>query len=206
MEHYQPNPQPPPGPPPGPPPLQPAAPAAPAHYAAPTQPVAPSAPTATMAPPPQAPPTTAAREDVAVEVRVGRGVGQLLMMSAGIIFLILGGLALSKTGLDVTIGGSNHVVVAGLHHTALMALVELIVGLTLVVSGARPLIQWSSVRLFGAICLAFGVVLLAEPPGMHRALGAHAPTGFLFLTVGVVLLVAAVAYPMMVTDRGNYET
>lgn len=134
--------------------------------------------------------------------RVGQGIGQLMLLGAGITLLVFGGLTLSQTGFEFGAEASQ-ASVAGLHHTALMAIIDLGLGFVLVSAGSRSQLDWGSVRLLGGISLAFGVVLLAEPAVLHTWLGTHAATGWLFVIMGAVMLVAAIVHPLVLGDAGE---
>ena len=134
--------------------------------------------------------------------RLGQGVGQLMLLGIGVTFLVFGGLTLSQTGFEFG-SAANHASVAGLHHTALMAIIYLGLGLMLVSAGARSPLDWGSIRLLGGVSLAFGVVLLAEPPVLHSWLGTHAASGWLFVIIGAVMLVAAIVHPLVLGDEAE---
>ncbi len=140
-------------------------------------------------------------DELAVEARLGRGIGQMLALGFGIALLILGGTAISQTGFNFLDVANQHANVAGFHTTSLMAVIHIIAGIALVSGGARPSMQWTSMRIGGAIALAFGGVMISEPPALHTVLGAHATTGWLYAGIGVVLLVVSIVYPMIVADR-----
>ncbi len=134
--------------------------------------------------------------------RLGQGVGQLMLLGIGIMLLVFGGLSLSQTGFEF---GADAVSasVAGLHHTALMAVIDLGLGFTLVSAGARSRLDWGSVRLVGGVGLAFGVILLAETDVLRDWLGAGTASGWLFVVIGAVLLVTAIVHPMVLGDDGE---
>lgn len=140
-------------------------------------------------------------DELAVEARLGRGIGQLLALGFGVALLILGGTAISQTGVNFLDVANQHASVAGFHTTSLMAVIHMAAGLALVMGGARPAMQWTSMRIFGAVALAFGGVMISEPPALHTAFGAHATTGWLYAGIGVVLLIVSIVYPMIVADR-----
>jgi len=138
----------------------------------------------------------------AINRRVGQGIGQLMLLGIGVMLLVFGGLTLSQTGFEFG-AEANQASVAGFHHTALMAIIDLGLGLTLVAAGARSRLDWGSVRLLGGIGLAFGVVLLAEPAALHSWLGTHAASGWLFVIIGAVMLVTAIVHPLVLGDEGD---
>ncbi len=143
---------------------------------------------------------TAGPDRSEINRRVGQGVGQLMLLGAGIMLLVFGGLTLSQTGFEFG-AEAPKASIAGFHHTALMAVVDLGLGFVLVAAGARNRLDWGSVRLLGGVSLAFGVVLLAEPPVLHSWLGTHAATGWLFVIIGAVMLVAAIVHPLVLGDE-----
>lgn len=158
---------------------------------------------------PPAPPTLTADllrdrsfDRTEVNRRVAQGIGQLMLLGIGITLLVFGGLTLSQTGFDLG-PEAAHSSVAGLHHTALMAFIDLGLGLVLLSAGARRRLDWGSVRLLGGISLAFGVVLLAEPAVLHSWLGTHAASGWLFMIIGALMLVAAIVHPMVLGHEGE---
>lgn len=134
--------------------------------------------------------------------RVGQGIGQLMLLLTGIMLLVFGGVTLSQTGFEFG-PGAPQVSVAGFHHTALMAVIDLGMGFVLLQAGARSRLDWGSVRLLGGISLAFGVVLLAQPAVLQSWLGTHVASGWLFVTIGAVMLVTAVVHPLLLGDRSE---
>ncbi len=134
--------------------------------------------------------------------RVGRGIGQLMLLLTGIMLLVFGGLTLSQTGFEFG-PEAKRASVVGLHHTALMAVIDLGIGFVLLQAGARSRLDWGTVRLLGGISLAFGVVLLAEPAVLQSWLGTHAASGWLFVILGTVMLVTAVVHPLVLGDEGE---
>ncbi len=132
--------------------------------------------------------------------RVGQGFGQLMLVGTGIMLLVFGALTLSQTGFDFG-AEAEQATVAGLHHTSLMAIIDLGMGLMILLAGARSRLDWGSVRLLGGISLAFGIVLLAEPAVLHSWLGTHVASGWLFAITGTMLLVAAIVHPMVLGDE-----
>ena len=137
-----------------------------------------------------------------VNRRVGQGIGQLMLLGTGIMLLVFGGLTLSQTGFDFG-PEAAHASVAGLHHAALMAIIDLGMGVILLLAGARNRLDWGSVRLLGGISLAFGVVLLAEPAVLHSWLGTHGGSGWLFVIMGAVMLVTAIVHLLVLGEEGE---
>lgn len=116
----------------------------------------------------------------------------------GIALAALGGLALARGGLDDLF---EHITVGGLHHTQLLGLIELVFGAFLIMLGAIPGAGRSLMAFIGALALVFGIVVAIEPSSFHDALGVHAIHGALYIAIGVVLLAAAMAAPIISTTR-----
>lgn len=163
---------------------------------------------ATLPAPPQSPMLTADQLPTPgpgrteINRRVGQGIGQMMLLLIGITLLVFGGLTLSQTGFEF---GPEAVQasVAGFHHTALMAVIDLGLGFVILQAGARRGVDWGSVRLLGGVGLAFGVVLLAEPAVLHSWLGTHDASGWLFVILGSVMLITAVVHPLVLGDGGE---
>lgn len=123
---------------------------------------------------------------------------QVIVITAGIFLMALGGIALARAGADgITSATAPEVVVAGWHRTPLMAVIEMAIGLLLVVSGAQRLLPRGLYRSAGAIGLVFGIVLIAQPSTFDAALGASRNTGWLYAVLGFVLLVLGFGAPIV---------
>lgn len=164
---------------------------------------------------PDASPAQSARGyaiDVEDDVVVHRSVtnaawspAQIVSLAIGSVFTLLGAVALARTGLNLNNLSSQHVNSAGLHHTALLALIEFIAGLFLLGVGAVPGGSRPSMNFFGVLALGFGIVVAADPTTMHAALGVHGGHGVLYILCGVILLMTSMVAPVIFdTDRRRY--
>ncbi len=121
---------------------------------------------------------------------------QIASLALGAMFLLLGAVALVRTS---SLGGGltgAEATVAGFHHTGMLGLVELFVGLCLIAvaavpGGARPLMA-----TFGAMLVGFGLFVVVAADDLHASLGVHGGHGVLYLLAGTVLLAAAYAAPL----------
>lgn len=127
------------------------------------------------------------RREVAYRWRWSAAQGAVV--GAGIFLLIIGGVALARlatAGIDTVI--DPEVTVGIWQRTTLMAVIELVLGVTLIVSGAQNVLAEGAYRALGAITLAFGVVLFVQPATFDGILGASRNTGWLYAILGGGLL------------------
>lgn len=127
---------------------------------------------------------------------------QIVSLAVGMFLAVVGGVALARTGIDFSNLAETHTAVAGMHHTALLGLMELIVGLVLIGAGALPGAGRGTMTFTGVLLLGFGLVVMIQPSSFHTALGAHAGNGLVLAFLGAVLLIAAMVAPVVFdTDR-----
>lgn len=138
-----------------------------------------------------------ARDEVASRAidRPGWSPAQIISLVVGILFLIMGGVALARTGFDFD--ESTRTEVLGLSHSALLALIELGIGLALVAAGALPGAGRGTMVFFGALMLGFGIIAVAQPTSFDDALGTEEATGWLYIVAGALLLIAAMVSPTL---------
>ena len=127
---------------------------------------------------------------------------QIVALIVGAIFAILGGVALARTGVNFNHFTSTHTTVAGMDHTALLGTIELIVGLFLIGAGAIPGGARGGMSVFGVLTLGFGIVILIANNSvtMHNRLSTDSGTGWFFVVMGAVLLLAAMVSPVIFAD------
>lgn len=129
-------------------------------------------------------------------VRAPWSPAQIVALVIGAILTIMGGVALARTGLNFGNLDTARTTVMGLEHTAILAAIELVVGLTLIGAGAVPGAPRGTMSFMGALLLLFGIIVAIEPNGMHRALGTTTGHGWFWAICGVILLVAAMVAPV----------
>ena len=57
----------------------------------------------------------------------------------------------------------------------------------------------------GMVALAFGMAVLIAPDSLHRATGAHSGTGWAYIVIGAISMIAASVSPIFFTgDRRAY--
>lgn len=119
------------------------------------------------------------------------GIGQLLALAVGIGLLIVGSMALARSGLDVNHLYSPHVEVGGLHHTPLLGLVEVVFGLIAIAAAAIPGTVRTILALLGIVALGAGIgVLVYTGTELHDRFGVHDFNGWVYVAAGAVLLLA----------------
>jgi hypothetical protein len=123
---------------------------------------------------------------------------QMVAGLIGLILVILGGVALARVGFDSLTGDTASVL--GLDHTMLMALIDIVAGLLFLGAAASSSGRGSLIGL-SLIAVAFGAIVAIEPDAFDGALGGGQDLGVLYLILGLVGLVAAMAFPTKVVDR-----
>ncbi len=147
------------------------------------------------------PEATTRREEREVVYRSSWSPSQIVALVGGVLFAVLGGIALARGGFgDVT----AHIEVGGFHHTSLLGLIEIGLGLLLLAMAAIPGVERSGLVFVGALALAFGIVVVVQGEAFHGVLGTHANNGWLYVLFGGILLIAALLAPMIFQDRTVY--
>jgi hypothetical protein len=131
---------------------------------------------------------------------------QAVAIIIGAILAIFGGIVLARTGINFSNVNSHHVQVAGMDHTAILGVIELVVGLFLIGTGAIPGGARGGMTFFGVLMLGFGIVMLiinnSPTTTSTRWFGTDDGTGWLFAITGGILLLTAMLSPVVFgTDR-----
>jgi hypothetical protein len=114
---------------------------------------------------------------------------QVVAVITGILLLSIGGIALARAGdLGISDPLTPEVIVGTWHRTPLMATLELMLGITLLTAGVQKLSPHGFYRFAGAIGLAFGIVLIAQPATFDSILGAGRDTGWMYSILGLLFL------------------
>ena len=130
---------------------------------------------------------------------------QLIAVLLGIVFLVVGGISLARTGVDTNNMNAHFGNTPLWHHTAWLALGELFFGLMMLGAGVVPGGARGLMTFLGMIALAFGIAVLIAPTSLHTATGAHSGTGWAYIVVGAVSLIAASVSPVFFArDRMAY--
>jgi hypothetical protein len=126
----------------------------------------------------------------------------VLAAVVGLLSIALGISALIRTGLN-----TDHIFtptreVLGLPHTPTLALAEIGFGIVLLLAAMMGSFGTFLVAILGAVSLAFGIIVLSESwsDRVHRWTAANHDTGWLFILVGAVFVLTAIA-PLLVSRR-----
>ena len=142
--------------------------------------------------------------DTAVE-RPPWSPAQLVAVILGIVFLIVGGISLARTGVDTNNMNAHFTNTPLWHHTAWLAIGEIVFGLMMLGAGVVPGGARGLMTFLGMVGLAFGIAVLVAPNTLHQYFGAHSGTGWAYIVVGAISLVAASVSPVFFTgDRMAY--
>jgi hypothetical protein len=133
-------------------------------------------------------------------VRAPWSPAQIVALVIGLVFTVMGGVTLARTGIDFSDVAATHTEVAGLHHTVLLGVIELFLGLLMLGAGAVPGAGRGSMSFLGILLLGFGLIVAIQPSTFHASLGMHASNGVFYLITGVVMLVAAMVAPVFFDD------
>ena len=131
-----------------------------------------------------------------VETHEPVNLGKIAAFVIGAINVIIGAVALARTGFDAPT--SETTTVAGLRMTALLALSHLILGALTLAGATSTLLAKSTLATTGAILVIAGIIALIEP---IEALGWNTTNGVVYLVLGAAALIAG----MLTTERGLYH-
>jgi hypothetical protein len=122
---------------------------------------------------------------------------QVVGFVLGIGFVVLGITAVVQTGFDTSHIYRPHEIVWHLPHSPLLAVCEIAWGVLMVIASAVPGGARGAMALLSAISLALGVVVLVQslPNRLNHWLAVTNRSGWFFLGVGIVGLLAALFSP-----------
>ncbi|MGH3442506.1 MAG: hypothetical protein ACRDUY_10805 [Nitriliruptorales bacterium] len=121
---------------------------------------------------------------------------QILALVLGVVFIVLGGVALVRTGLSESLIDPT-TTVAGLSYTPLLGIVEVVFGLLMLTVGAFPRAP-EAVVFLGVLALSFGLLLVIEPAAFDQALAAGRGHGWFYVLTGGVAAVIGLMTPAFV--------
>ncbi|CAN5291392.1 hypothetical protein BH18ACT5_BH18ACT5_18460 [soil metagenome] len=133
---------------------------------------------------------------VSNSVRVSRfswSPAQWIAAAIGLFLVVMGAVALLRVGLDSLTGDVATVVT--FEHTALMGIVDLLVGLFFLGIAGSALRSRSGLITLGMLCIAFGLVIAIEPDAMAEAVGGDQGLGWFYAVIGAISVVTAFASP-----------
>jgi len=116
----------------------------------------------------------------------------------GLVLVVIGGVALARVGLSSWTDETTTVL--AFDHTALMGLIDIVAGLLFLAAAASSGVRGALIGL-SLIAVAFGAIVAIEPDAFDSALGGGRELGVLYIVIGVVGMLAALAFPTTVVDR-----
>ena len=137
-----------------------------------------------------------ARYDRQTERRWALDASDIISLLAGLLFIVMGLLALVKLGFS-DFPSEELTDAFGLAHTQLVGIVSIVLGL-LLVAGCGSVGR--SVTIFGgALTLVVGIVVVAANEELDPTIATEEAYGWLAVVVGAVVLLAAIAIPSVAT-------
>lgn len=121
-----------------------------------------------------------------------RSVGRAIGGTTGIVLVVMGAVALIRTGLPLTPEQltADHVAVGWLHHTTLLGLVHLVLGASLV-SAVGSDTFGSSAMTAGVVTAVLGIIVWMEPTSLHGAFATHRAHGVTYGVAGLAMMLAS---------------
>lgn len=128
---------------------------------------------------------------------------QLVALLIGAGFIVLGAVALNRTGFSTSHLYEPSERIWTLGHTPLLAIVELGFGIAMVFAALRPLAGRALMMLLSIGAIGAGVVILADvwPRRVDHWFGATHRNGWLYVIAGGIALLAALFAPTIVGGR-----
>lgn len=133
--------------------------------------------------------------------------GQVIGGLAGLILVIFGVIAVTRTGVDSSLNQPTTEIM-GLTHSALVGLIEIGVGLLIVVSAASYEFR-GFMGTMGVLAFLGGVVVAAAGAGLMQDIGAEKATGWFVLILGAITVLASLLPTIFRSRRvveGTYGT
>ncbi|MBM3933141.1 MAG: hypothetical protein FJ319_02375 [SAR202 cluster bacterium] len=108
---------------------------------------------------------------------------KLVALAIGIGLTVFGLLSFIGSGFQ---SFTDHITVAGIHHTPMMGAIEFVFGLLMIMAGAMPGASRGLMTMFGAVSLAWGMVVMVRGDAFHESLGMHPEYGWAYFLLGGV--------------------
>ena len=126
---------------------------------------------------------------------------QLVVAAAGILFIVIGGVALARAGLHFDNVPLTRTQVAGLWFTNMSALITLVAGVVILVGAIDPDSAKATMWFFGVILIAFGLIVAISPTPFTNMWGYNSASGVFYVVVGGVLVLAGAVSPVFYSRR-----
>jgi len=123
----------------------------------------------------------------------------------GVLLLVIGIVALARTGIPTDSFTDPTTSVGPFTRTPLMGIIEILLGVLLI--GASATADKGSMTGIGLVTLVFGIVWLIEPGAFGDLLGIGRESAVLYLAVGVVALATGlIGRETVVRERRYYDS
>jgi hypothetical protein len=87
---------------------------------------------------------------------------QIFGVADGVVLVVIGAIALARTGTHFSSIPATHAMAVGLHFTCLSAIVQLGAGVLLLGACVFPMSAKSAMATFGVLLVAWGIVIVAD--------------------------------------------
>jgi len=131
---------------------------------------------------------------------------QIVAGIVGLVYVIIGGIALARTGTDFSNIPATHASAIGLHFTCLSAVVQLAAGIVILAGAVSPAAAKSVSAVFGVVSLVWGIIVVADVPRFATTWGYTTGTAVFYIVVGAILLLAGVASPVFFSRQRDVTT
>lgn len=149
----------------------------------------------------QVEPTRATYDGSRTSPRMRLDALQIVAWALGLYFLVAGLVAIARAGFDDIGLFDPTVEVGGLPMTPLLALLQLLIGLSLL-GAATGVVHEHGLRIGGTLLGVLGAVWLIEPFAFEPYLGVVRSTGAAWLTMAVVLVAVSFVPPLSIARPG----
>jgi uncharacterized membrane protein HdeD (DUF308 family) len=126
---------------------------------------------------------------------------QLIVAIAGIVFIVLGGVALARAGVHFQNVPLTRTQVAGLWFTNMSALITLVAGVIMLVGAIDPASAKATMWFFGVVLIAFGLIVAISPQSFMNMWGYNTANGVFYVVVGAILVLAGAVSPVFYSRR-----
>jgi hypothetical protein len=121
---------------------------------------------------------------------------QLVVGIVGLVFIVIGGVALARAGVHFNAIPLTRTEVAGLWFTNLSALITLIAGVFMLVGAISPESARATMWVFGIVLIAFGLIVAISPASFTNMWGYSAANGVFYVVAGAILVLAGALSPV----------
>ena len=126
---------------------------------------------------------------------------QIIVAIVGVVFIVIGGVALARAGLHFDNVPLTRTQVAGLWFTNMSALITLVAGVIMLVGAIDPDAAKATMWFFGVILIAFGLIVAISPQPFTKWWGYSSANGVFYVVAGAVLVLAGALSPVFYSRR-----